>query len=566
MSRLFILLSLLFASPLLASGPSLLPSSPASIKEVENDDSPRHMMRRFIEVLNRDDAEAAYPFIEFPKSYSTSMKREVVPALFEVLNKRGKIDVNSVSNSPTGTPGDAVDPTIEIVGSINIDGEKIPIELHYGTEKGTKAWRFSADFMEKIPGLAEILEHRGFENRLPTALVTHQYFGIKAWQWLGLFLGIGLSILIALLLSYLLFYFMKRITKRLQIVMPEQILTGFLTPFRLFLFLLLFGQTLPFLDTDLAFRQRIGYFQAILQTISLSIFALRLAAAGIELSRLSYERQGKHSATAMLGPIRKGINILIVMLGATFLLRDLGFDVTAIIAGLGIGGVAIALASQKTIENLFGGISIIMDQPVRVGDSGKFGAVSGTVEDIGLRSTKIRTLDRTLVSIPNAEFSDMTLENFEKRDKFRWTADLGIRMDASTDQMRLLLSDLKALLIAHPMVYKDPARVRFTSFTDSAFMVQIFAYIKASDYNEYIAVVEDLNLRVLDVIRETGTDLAYPSKTVYFERGQGPAQDKMKEVEKRIDDLKAKGGFPQPFYPAEWVDSRLDTLDFPEPR
>jgi len=367
-----------------------------------------------------------------------------------------------------------------------------------------------------------------------------------------------------MILGWILYYVLKLIVKRMNVVVPGEVLTNFLTPLRLFTGLFIFSFSIFFLDAGLGFRQNLAYVESICLTIFFCIFAIRLTGALIELSRLNYERQGKHTSTAMLGPINKGVNILIVVLGSISMMRSLGFDVTAIIAGLGIGGVAIALAGQKTIENLFGGISIIMDQPVRVGDFGRFGPTMGTVEDIGLRSTKVRTLDRTLVSIPNAEFSHMTLENFEKRDKFRWATTLGIRMDATTDQMRLLLMQIKELMLGHPMVYKDPARVRFVAFGSSSLNVEIFAYIKASDHDEFIAVVEDLNLRMMDIIREAGTDLAYPAQTLFLERAGSISKEKINNAEQKIAEVKEKSGFPQPFYPSSWAEAKVDILDFPD--
>ncbi|RYZ59242.1 MAG: mechanosensitive ion channel family protein [Proteobacteria bacterium] len=567
--KIFLITSLLsaefssaYAQGIFSSGKST--TSDADKQEIENSESPRFMMRRFVEILNNENVEEAFNYVEFPKGLNLDAKRKLVEELMEVLNKRGNIDLALISNNPSGSLSDDVKPEMEKIGTILTTPNSFPIMLRFSTEKTRKGWRFSSEFMERIPDVAETLHLSSFENKLPPQLVGHKLFGIKIWQWIGLAIAIAISVLASMLLSWVLFHIMKRLVSRLQLVVPDEIFMSFITPLRLFTGLFVFGFAILFLDTDLGFRQKLGYFESVTLTLTFSIFALRLTAAAIELSRLSYERQGKTNSTAMLGPIRKGLSVLIVVLCAISLMRNLGFDVTAIIAGLGIGGVAIALAGQKTIENLFGGISILMDQPVRVGDFGRFGTTMGTVEDIGLRSTRVRTLDRTVVSIPNAEFSHMTLENFEKRDKFRWLSQLGIRMDASTDQMRLLLMQIKELMLSHPMIYKDPARVRFVSFGASSLNIEIFAYVKASNHNEYIAVVEDMNLRILDIIRNAGTDLAYPAQTLFLERGAGISKEKVADVEKRISQIKEQDGFPQPFYPSSWAEDKYDTLEFPE--
>ena len=567
-----VLLRRLFASLLLclafgaehSPAQSLFSSSkPAEAKSVENVESPRYMFHRFLEILNNNDVDAAFPFVELPSRMQLEQRRVTIRELFEVLNKRGNIDVALISNDPTGSFGDVADQTLEDIGSISVKGENTRVMLRLVSERNRKVWKFSADFMEKIPEIAQSLAKTDFERRLPSKLTIHEVFGVKIWQWVGLGLSIGLAILVSMVFAYGIFVAMRLLVRRLQVEVPEEIYTKLMTPLRLFIGLVVLSFTLPFLDTDLSFRQRLGYVEAIVLTISFCLFSLRLTSVSIELMRLSYERQGKHSANAMLGPLKKGMSILIVVLGLISLMRNLGFDVTAIVAGLGIGGVAIALAGQKTIENLFGGISIIMDQPVRVGDFGRFGTILGTVEDIGLRSTKVRTLDRTLVAIPNAEFSHMTLENYEKRDKFRWHAMLGICMDTTTDQMRLLLMRIKELMLSHPMVYKDPARVRFVAFGASTLDVEVFAYIKASDQNEFLTVLEDLNLRVLDIIRDVGTDLAYPTTRVVVEHAPEKDSAKYLDVEKRIAEIRGQDGFPQPHYPPSWSEAKIDTLDFP---
>ncbi|MBC7659042.1 MAG: mechanosensitive ion channel family protein [Chitinophagaceae bacterium] len=565
LSTLLLLTGTLTTSAAFSSAPGFLSPTKVETKEVENKESPRFMMKRFVEILNNSDVDTAFPYVEFPKGTGLEERRVLIEDLIEVLNKRGNIDIALISNNPAGNTNDNPDPNIEKIGTITGEGNNLAVTLRYSEDKSRKGWRFSSDFMERIPDIAAALHNNGFENKLPPQLVKHEVFGIKAWQALGLILIIAISVLAAMIIAYILYFLMKVLARKiLHVTVPSQIFMGFMTPLRLFAGLSLFRSLVLYLDTDLEFRQNLAYFEAIVLTISFCIFSLRITAAGLELWRLSYERQGKHNATAMLVPLQKLITVLIFVLGAISLMRNLGFDVTAIIAGLGIGGVAIALAGQKTVENLFGGISIIMDQPVRVGDFGKFGDTMGTIEDIGLRSTKVRTLDRTLVSIPNAEFSHMTLENFEKRDKFKWAAQLGVRQDTTSDQMRFLLMQIKELMLSHPMVYNEPARVRFTAFGDSALTIGLFAYIRASNNEENLAIVEDLNLRVLDIIRDAGTDLAYPSQTLYLQRSGGVTAEKITKAEEKIAAIRSTTGFPQPHYPASWAESRVDTLEFPD--
>jgi MscS family membrane protein len=202
--------------------------------------------------------------------------------------------------------------------------------------------------------------------------------------------------------------------------------------------------------------------------------------------------------------------ITLFSLALLFTLANWGYNTNTILAGLGVGGLAIALAAQKTLENLFGGVSVISDRPVLVGDYCKFGNQAGTVEDIGLRSTRIRTVDRTLVSVPNSQFSTMTLENFAARDRFLFNPTLKLRGDATTGQIRRVMEGFDDLLRQHPKV--DPGRlpVRFTSIGVYAFELQIFAYVDTLDQDEFNWIQTGLLISLLEIIEGAGTGIAVP--------------------------------------------------------
>jgi MscS family membrane protein len=179
---------------------------------------------------------------------------------------------------------------------------------------------------------------------------------------------------------------------------------------------------------------------------------------------------------------------------------------------LGIGGIAIALAAQKTVENVFGGLSVITDHPVYVGDFCKFGDSVGTVEDIGLRSTRIRTLDRTVLTVPNAQFSSVTLENFSRQDKMLFHPKLNLRRDTTPEQVRNILAAIEKLLKAHPKVETGNLPVRFIGVGAYSLDIEIFVYILTEDGDEFMAVRQDLLLGILDAIKAAGSALAIPTQ------------------------------------------------------
>jgi len=202
------------------------------------------------------------------------------------------------------------------------------------------------------------------------------------------------------------------------------------------------------------------------------------------------------------------------------MLSILGFDLTAAIAGLGIGSIAIAFAAQKTLENLLGGMSIIGDQVVRVGEVCKIADRVGTVEDISLRSTRIRTLERTELSVPNGQLANMNFENLSRRDKFLFEIKIGLQQETSPAQLRSFLTDVRAFLLEDARVGRDNLRVRFIGIGESSLDVEIFCYILTSDIGEFFKIREDLLLDILALMAAKSIDLSVPARTLHLMRDQ----------------------------------------------
>jgi len=235
-----------------------------------------------------------------------------------------------------------------------------------------------------------------------------------------------------------------------------------------------------------------------------------------------FRRNEQHTAaTVLLPPLKNAAKVIIIIIALLVWLDNVGFKVTTILAGLGVGSIALALALQKSLENLIGAITLYISKPVRVGDFCKFGDTLGTVEEISLRSTRVRTLDRTVVNVPNGEFMNLQLNNFTQRDKIWYHPKISLRYETTPDQIRSILTEIKNLLTSHPKVLPDLARVRFTSFGAYSLDLDIFAYIDVTQYGEYLAIAEDLNLGIMDIVAQAGSSFAFPSQTTYLESGQG---------------------------------------------
>jgi MscS family membrane protein len=222
--------------------------------------------------------------------------------------------------------------------------------------------------------------------------------------------------------------------------------------------------------------------------------------------------------------IRISTRLLGIGAGAALLAMGadrLGAPVYGIVAGLGVGGLAIALAAQPTIENLIGGLSLFADKPVRVGELCRCGSDEGTVESIGLRSTRIRGLDRTVTTIPNAELSKMAIVNLTERDRFLLQAVIGLRYETSPEQVRVLLGQIRELLAGHPLIQTGTSRARFIGFGPSSLDIEVVAYVMTRDKTVFLGVREEVWLSVMDSVERSGTGFAFPSQTLYIARDKG---------------------------------------------
>ena len=253
----------------------------------------------------------------------------------------------------------------------------------------------------------------------------------------------------------------------------------------------------------------------------------------------------------------------IILIASLSLLQNLGLNVTGLIAGLGVGGLAIALAAQKTLENLFGGVMIAADRPAKVGDFCRVGEHLGTVEDVGMRSTRVRTLDRTLVTIPNAEFSTARVENYGKRDRIRLFTVIQVGYDTSHEQMRYLLVELRRMLYSHPRTLPDPCRIRFVNFGAYSLDLEIFVYIDTKDWNEFLGIREDIFLRIMDIVEASGSYFAYPSQTLYLGRDAGRDMKLSRKAEETVRAWREQNQVYLPSFPRQVIEEINDSLSYP---
>jgi MscS family membrane protein len=386
--------------------------------------------------------------------------------------------------------------------------------------------------------------------------------GEELWAWSELVLVALAAFVAAWLVSWPLLRLARKFAARSDTQADDRLVDNLAMPTRLLIALGLF--TFAFRTLGLGVHTLVAPLSLGFTVVLVTWLVLRVVDFLGVLLLDKLEETGNRAAVAIVPLGRRVAKAFLLAIAGVVLLQNLGFNVTGLIAGLGVGGLAVALAAQKTIANLFGGVSLITDQPVRVGDFCRFadGKV-GTVEEIGLRSTRIRTLDRTLVSIPNSDFSEFQLENFAVRDRMRLFAMLGLRYETSPDQLRHVLAGLRKLLAAHPKVTESPARVRFVNFGAHSLDLEVFAYVQATDWDEFLEVREDLFLRMMDVVRESGTGFAFPSQTLYLGRDGGLDEELTEKAEQTVRGWRERNELPFPRFSEEFVAEVDGTLDWP---
>ncbi len=264
--------------------------------------------------------------------------------------------------------------------------------------------------------------------------------------------------------------------------------------------------------------------------------------------------------------IRIVFRLLSLSIGTTVLIVQIervGISLIPILAGLGIGGLALALAARPTLENIIAGLILFADRPVKVGEYCRFGAQEGTILEIGLRSTRILALNGDIISMPNSKFSELELANKSRRKHILLRQIVGLRYETTSEQLRFVLAKLREMLLAHPKLLEEAARVRFVNYSDYSQDVEIFAYVDTGKLPEFLAIQEDVLLRVKDIVAAAGTGFAFPSQTAYLSRDSGLDGERSQAAEAEVRSWRSKGVLPFPEFPTEQREQLRDTLDFP---
>jgi MscS family membrane protein len=491
------LIVLLFAGILGAQTP------PAEAKDPLGRNTPQEAIIKFLEACHSRDYGKATRYLDLRRMAPADRAKDApdLARQLEDLLDDTPFDIATLSRDPEGDQSDGLSSSLEHLDTFHVDGRTLDLQLERVELKpGLHVWLVSAPSVAMIAPAHQLVAETSFEKKLPQSLVTFELLDTPVWRWIALVLMAIVLWFAARLLSWAVVWMVRPLVAAPTFRAPLRILiaaAGFRGALELAP-----PSTLP----RLVIERALGL-----------IFVLALAWAAAVVVDLAAERWHAH-----LDPRVQSISYSVLPLGRQILKLSFylfamlgvfsawGYNTSTVLAGLGVGGLAVALAAQKTIENLFGGISVIGDRPVLVGDVCRFGDRTGTVMHIGLRSTRIRTPERTIISVPNAQFSTMALENISGRDKIWFHPILNLRRDTTAEQMSQVLSAFRKILDDHPKVEVGKLPVRFIGVGAYSLDVEVTAYATTPDGDEFLALQQDLLLQILKALEAAGTGLAVP--------------------------------------------------------
>jgi MscS family membrane protein len=500
---------LLFAAGLRAAPPAPATPPPDALGRT----NPRAAVTGFLEACHKNDYTQAAQYLDLtqlPQRRRTAEGPNLARELEEVLNSASRFDALLLSQNEQGSLTDDPDPNLEHVVTIDRHGQSFTIELvRSQPASGVPLWLFAPSTVAAIPVLSPpITPESAIAARLPRFLVSNEILETPLWKWIALLL---LALLIASVLRLgerLLFRVLQKVAARVRHSGMWAWIQALLRPALVLVAVTVFRILEEPINPAALGRLYVGRVLLLIVVSSLAWSLSNLIELFLRRVDSMLDPRQRVVSHSLLYLGQRGARVVVVFLAGVIVLSNWGYDMTTIIAGLGVGGIAVALAAQQTIANVFGGVSVIGDHPVMIGDFGNFGGLLGTVEDIGMRSTRVRTPNRTVVSIPNSAFAGMNLENYSVRDKILFNPTLQIKRSTDKAKLRHFVDRLNETVRQNEKLEAGPQAVRISGYSAASFAVEVFAYVRTDDMNAFYRTQGELFLAIDDLIADTGVELA----------------------------------------------------------
>ena len=510
-------------------------------------------------VSNKDHEQAA-EFLDrryLPEEMEQYSSEDLITALSYVFGQQNIINLAELSDHPEGNLQDGLPKYREQIGTVTISSGDIPIYLQRVPDgKGGRVWKLSNATVAEIPAMWDELGYSPVAEYLSQHLPAITFMGMDNWQLLGTILIFILTWPLAALCSYLLM--------RLALLVPNRFPMGiqrfFKRSMRFFLYILI--ARILIAQLGLSVTARIFLESSGMDFIAWTILLLGLMSLLRDYQIRKMQYAGNTQYVALLKPFTTMAKVIVVTIICLYWANTAGYDMSTILAGLGVGSLAVALAAQKTLENVIGAVTLYTARPVTAGDFCRFGNITGTVEEIGLRSTLLRTLDRSMLVVPNSVFAAQEIENFSHRDRIRYFRRFRLQL-AGAEQLRFILAEVRKTFLSHPQVLQDTVSVRFETIEDANAILRLDAGVNTTDYQAFLAVAEDLNLRVVETVQGAGAIFSGPGQLLQLRELESGSAEQLALIENALQEWRAEDRLPFPDYGADDIAALKNTLDYP---
>ena len=551
-SRRIAILALVLSVSLPLSGQSALSqllqsNAPVTAPKTQTDslgrETPYGTVFGFLEAAQSGNYAIAAQYLQMSAARRQTEGEAGAQKLKAVMDTTFSGSLKHVSAQPQGALQEGVPADRQKLGTMSSGDVEAELELvRVSDPNAGKIWLISSDTLTKVPELYDQVEARRVETRLPKWMVQHQLAGIPLWQWFGLILLIPLAAAVSWLVLVVLQIPLRWWARRHgQSELESRAVSGAAW---LLVGTLIHSILAAYLGMPLLQRHYYTQVTEVAVIIGTNWILWRVIRWFMRRVRNRALARGHGGTGSLMLLGERLVKAFIFVMAVFFVLGVLGFNLTTALAGLGIGGLAIGFGAQQTIANLFGGVSVLGDEVIRVGDVCKFGDRTGTVEDIGLRSTRVRTEERTLLAIPNGTVATINVENLSRRDKMLFKTVLGLHLDTSQQRLRSVLSEIRRVLGSNPKIENRTIRVRLVELGSSALSVELACYVLTREFDEFAAVREGVLLQIMNLVEDSGAKLASPSQTLYLNQDSGLDKNKTKAALQPIADSSHGGNSP----------------------
>ncbi|MGP4971354.1 mechanosensitive ion channel family protein [Psychrobacter glacincola] len=535
------------ASTLGMGGSTSEESASTPIPDSFGRDTPRHTVQGFISALGENDYLLASNYLNLSKSDNPTT---IVRQFKQALDAGGRFQPDlQINNTPEGNLTDQLPPSQENVGAINVGEKSVPLILERVVSKqGEQYWQFSTDTLSSVPEVIENTEPTLVSRYTFDSLEGKKLFSYQMADLVAALTMIVGSFVFTYILVWLLYHLLRIVYPRVRGV-PLPLPNKVVLPLAVVIMALILSEVMVYAGVSVTLREPVNRFTDIASWLALTWLLLRVIDAIFTRAvNLSYKKNYTERVS-ILGLLRKVVKALLLIFAVIVIFGNLGFDLTTGIAALGVGGLALALGAQKTIENLVGSVVVVADSPVRIGDYCKFGTYEGTVIDIGIRSSRVRTLTRTVVTVPNGDFSSMQIENFTSRDMFRFFHQLYIKRTADIDVVFKMVKDLDEFIDEHYLTNQEWNQVNILELRQDCYIIQLQAYVNANGVTEFYDKQNVLFVDLLNQVAKYDVEHALPTQQIIVNQTElehhieNEIEDKNKEnnVAETTEDLSNDG-------------------------